>query len=497
MRRSSLICLLIVACQGGGGVGDHCGGNSDCSSSLQCVDSTCVPRCQRAPECGDGYSCTADGLCKPATGQLGDVCESQTDCSAGLACEFDSNTPDAQGHLSKSCVSVYPGAPAAATCAHDNDCRNGTCALGHCVDLCSTTRDCASGTSCTSIPRVEAGQACFSDGCMFQGCLQSHGSLLWTIPVDMPTQTVLLPAPESARELAVTFQVDAADQLVGATALDSPSGVKLIDPKLDYFSNPVRHRPGLGQSVMVIPSSTATEVEAGAYSMTVSSLRPFGTGQPGTATPRVTAVVKLDSSVLLDLHFYFLDLDDHPCASSFGPTLDAAGAQTAPYFQNDFLGMLRTVFAHGGVSLGTATYEDLRDHPDLDGLDVVDAPSLLALGAHDVGINVFFVRTLKPVGLQAFGPNPGPAGLASTAQSGVIIGLDTLCYRSWDDLGRIAAHELARYMGLYDNVDLAGNVDPIDDTDSSSTNLMFYSDDNGTDLTAGQRDVLSRSAVLR
>src|SRR5262252_5711371 len=142
MRRSSLICLLIAACQGSGGIGDHCGGNGDCAGSLQCVDSTCVPRCQRAPECGDGYSCTTDGLCQAATGQLGDVCVSETDCAAGLACELDSNTPDPAGHLHSSCVSVSPGAPAGGECAGDLDCRDGTCALGHCVDLCATTRDC-------------------------------------------------------------------------------------------------------------------------------------------------------------------------------------------------------------------------------------------------------------------------------------------------------------------------------------------------------------------
>jgi hypothetical protein len=213
--------------------------------------------------------------------------------------------------------------------------------------------------------------------------------------------------------------------------------------------------------------------------------------------PRATAVAKLDSSALLDLHFYFLDLDQHPCGSAFGDTLDAQSAQSAAFFQDDFLGMLRTVFAQGGVSLGTMSYEDLRDHPELDGLDVADAASLLALGAHDGGINVFFVRTLRPVGLQAFGPNPGPAGIAGTHASGVIVGVDTLCYRSWTQLARLTAHELARYMGLFDNIELDGHTDPIADSDTSSTNLMFYSELGGTGLSDGQRQILSRSPVLR
>ncbi|MGE5187232.1 MAG: hypothetical protein ACM31C_34525, partial [Acidobacteriota bacterium] len=163
------------------------------------------------------------------------------------------------------------------------------------------------------------------------------------------------------------------------------------------------------------------------------------------------------------------------------------------------LGMLRQVFAHGGITLGTITYEDLADHPDLDGLDIADAPSLLALGTHSDGVNVYFVRTLRPVGLQAYGPNPGPAGLAGTRQSGVIVSLDTLCYLpgQWTDVARLTAHALARYMGLYDNVDLDGHLDPIDDSDTSIDNLMHYSELGGTDLSPGQRDILSRSAVLR
>jgi hypothetical protein len=202
--------------------------------------------------------------------------------------------------------------------------------------------------------------------------------------------------------------------------------------------------------------------------------------------------------VILDLQFYFLNFDDFPCASAFAGSLDATTASTAAFFQNDFLGMMRQVFAHGGIALGTLTYEDLRDHSDLDGLDIADASALLKLGAHVDGINVFFVRSLSPVGLQAYGPNPGPAGLAANAESGVIVALDTLCYRSWAEVARLTSHEVARYMGLYDNIELdATHTDPIGDSDSSSSNLMFYSELGGTDLSTGQRDILERSGVLR
>jgi hypothetical protein len=505
MRCGSLFVVLVVlaGCPGGdGAIGDHCGDRGDCASSLQCVASTCVPKCHRATDCGDGYSCDKDGICHAAIGQLGDACSSEVDCSAGLACELEGSATDGANHLLASCVAENPGSPAGSTCASDGDCRNGTCALGHCIDLCSNTRDCTEGTSCNLIPRVEA------SGLPFAGCLQSTGVLRWTLPVHGPSDTVPLPIPSTARSVAVTFSVEDPNQLVGATLVTAPDGTVVSrwvpsDPTV-YYANPVRHKLELAQSVLAMPSTPDTPLETGMYTLKVESQRLAGV--PGTATPTATAVIKLDASVILDLHFYFLNFDEHPCADKFeNGKLDATTASSASFFQNDFIGMLRSVFAtHGGIALGTLTYEDLRDHPDLDGLDLANVPALLALGTHDVGVNVFFVRSLSPVGPQAYAPTPGPAGLAGTRGSGVVIGLDTLCYRSWQDVARLTAHEIARYMGLYDIVEIDSTDafpkrDPVDDNDGagSNANLMFYSELGGTDLSDKQRDILSRSPVLR
>jgi hypothetical protein len=505
--RSLFVLALLAGCPGGDGmIGDHCSDRGDCTNALQCVDSTCVPKCQRAPDCGDGYSCDADGTCRAATGQLGDACSSEVDCAAGLACEIDGTATDMHGHLAASCVMENAGRPAGDLCVHDGDCRNGTCALGHCIDLCADTRDCGAGTACALIPRVEA------SGAMFAGCLQSHGALRFSLPVHGPTDFVALPIPgpfgsfstEVARAVAVTFAVSDPTQAVGATHVTAPDGTAVVtDQKFGdpvHYADPVRHQLLLGQSVLAMPSSPDTPLLPGVYEISVASQTVNGT--PGSATPSVTAVLKLDSSVILDLHFYFLNFDEHPCLDAFGGQLDAATASTKSFFQSDYLGQLRTVFAHAGVALGTITYEDLRNHPDLDGLNAANASALFALGSHAVGINVFFVRTLSPVGLQALAPTPGPAGLAGTPGSGIVIGADTLCYRSWPEVARLTAHELARYMGLYDNVeiddsDAAPRRDPIRDSDTSNANLMYYSELGGTDLSPGQRDILARSPVLR
>ena len=497
MRHGSLLLFVLLAgCPGGdGGLGDRCSDTGDCGPSLQCVAGACGPLCVRAPDCGEGYACTQAGACVAATGEVGDACSSEVDCSAGLSCELGADT-DAAGNLVASCTAGSAGHPSGAACVRDSDCHNNLCALGRCIDLCNSTIDCGLGTSCASIPRVEA------DGALFQGCLQSEGVVAWNIPISAPAQTVTLPIPDSAQSVAVTLAVDDPNEEVAVIGLMAPDGTTLIDGS--PYSDPVRFIPQLGQATLAMPSSPDIPLVAGDYAMTVSSLRPpYGESgsnvDVGNATPSVTAVIKVDASVILDLHFYFLNFDDFPCAqTAFGAsTFEASDAQSAAFFQSEFLGELRSTFTSGGVALGELDYTDLRDHPDLDGLDVSDASELLALGSNADGVNVFFVRSLSPAGLQAFGPNPGPAGLASTAQSGVIIPLDTLCYRSWTDLARVAGHELARYMGLYDNVGIDSQVDPISDSDQSSSNLMFYSELGGTDLSPGQRAILSRSVVLR
>jgi hypothetical protein len=228
-------------------------------------------------------------------------------------------------------------------------------------------------------------------------------------------------------------------------------------------------------------------------------------------------VIRLDTADpstprTLNLHFFFLDLANHPCsAMTDGNTLDRTTALAAPYFQRTYLSGLRTIMFHANISIGTITLEDIVDRPRLDSLDTLeleDVGELLSLGKYADGINVFFVRSLSPAGLQAFGPNPGPAGLAGTERSGIVIGLDTLCYRDWGAMARLTAHEIARYMGLYHNVELETPLHPewrdlIDDGDGPG-NLMYFSElagpdlvPAGTELTPGQGDMLRRSPVLR
>lgn len=496
-----VLALTLIGCAGRAGVGDACDRHSDCGDSLQCVKRVCAVQCERAPDCGDGYSCDDRGFCVVARGQSGDACTSEVDCAPGLSCRIQVESPT---RMLRRCTDQTAGAPAGAACAADADCRNGTCALGHCVDLCRATRDCAAGTSCMQVPHVETEHE------QFGGCLVSNGVLSWPVPSPPPDRPrVVLPVPSGASHASLVLST-AAPRTTGATRVISPldrvvyqrcpgtlgEQCSEAEQRAQFYANDLRHRHEVGMSVLAIPSTSRGALEPGAYRVDVRSFHVDGSVGP---SPALTAVVRLGELLILDLHFHFLDLAEHPCGAAFGTEkLDRLSAQTAAPFRHEYLGTLTSILKNDGkLALGTITYQDIV-RPDLDGLEIASAGALLSLGEHARGINVFFVRNLSPVGIQAFGPNPGPAGLGGTPQSGIIIGLDTLCFRSWEQLARLTAHEIARYMGLYQNVEIGGTLfDGIDDSDGSSSNLMFYSELGGTALSAGQRDILRRSPVLR
>jgi len=572
MRRDLLPALMSFAalgvtlgagdgCRGGAGIGETCGSNDDCDGALQCLNDICEPPCTRAPDCGDGYACR-NGLCVAADLQTGDLCQGESDCAAGLACqirgaEVDTNT----NRLVAYCVQENPnGHPAGKPCGGDNECRNGTCELGHCVDLCNDINDCANGTSCMTIPRVAV------NGALFEGCLPSPGTVSWDIPVISPSAQILLPVPSGSAlgdvsaELVMT--VEDPGQKVGAVSVLDPCGCTrynvpcsflapsdrgictdllaadqfysqdpfsgsvpfgnavasdaasnicgspvICNPNSDPMVNHFRHIPEFGRSVLLIPSIPRRgEIKNGAYQIQVSSFWPDNSH--GSAVPRVTAFVRINggSTLDLDLHFFFLDLDDHPCAAMTGnAALSAGAAAGAAFFQTDYLGELKRVLLRGGIKVNPASYQDIPDHHALDGIDVADLGSLFALGTDATGINVFFVRSLSPLGVEVFGPSPGPAGVARA--SGIAVSLDTLCYRDWPAVARLTAHAIGHYMGLYHTVEppdpVQGPNDPpwqdLDlDTDDSSSNLMYFSQiRDGDVLTVDQTFTLSRSAVLR
>lgn len=145
-----------------------------------------------------------------------------------------------------------------------------------------------------------------------------------------------------------------------------------------------------------------------------------------------------------------------------------------------------------------------------------ELPHLFALsaGARGPAINLFFVRKIYET-LAISGGTPGPLRMHGTGASGIAFSSEAL-----DDaelLGKVIAHEVGHYLGLFHLSEQAGFVlDPLPDTpecrldrDSDgdrllsqdecrgfgADNLMFWAISRGTNITADQQAVL-RSALL-
>jgi hypothetical protein len=495
--------VLTSGCPGANGIGQDCDRPSDCDDGLQCIDHTCVPLCKRHVDCGDGFLCQENGTCVQVVSAINDPCEREVDCGPGQSCQLDSRDTDGDHILGARCGLDRPGAVPGSACTSDDECRNGACAIGRCVDLCLNTSDCPLTQICASLPRIELA----SEDAGFFACLPHTGQLTYQLPVERSSQRLRLPVPGHAISVTLIASVKEPTELIGATSIVSPSGETIYTLPADqeqFYANRLRHRPTPGFSVLMIPNTPALDLEAGAYDIDLASVRP--NGSPG-GVPTVTAIYKLDDAAVLDLHFYFMDLSDDACLAPPGfdaATLDATTAPTSNIF-NGYLTALRLIFARAGILVGEVTYQNLFDEndpfnnrTDLYNLETKNLGALLKLSNQDGGVNVFFVRSIAPAGTQALsGGNPGMPGRAGTDGSGVAIAIDTLCYRDWSSMARITMHELAKHLGLFHNREPDGAADPIPDSDTSSTNLMFYSEFGSTDLSAGQKRILRQSPVLR
>ncbi|HLU67444.1 MAG TPA: hypothetical protein VKZ63_14270 [Kofleriaceae bacterium] len=485
---------LSPGCTGGGAaVGEECTAAGDCMDGLQCLGGLCTPACELHVECGDGYRCD-QGTCALVTSEIGDRCEREIDCGPGQICALDGAGAGGDGPLAGTCQAQPPGLVTGQACEADSDCRSGVCAIGLCTEMCQATADCAPGQTCALIPRLLPDAAP-----IFSGCLPRQGVAVDHVAVASPRTTLRVPVPSTARSFALVARVDSTDQMVGATRVVDPAGRLLFaNPATtdDFYRNPLRYAPGFGISTLLVPNTPDIDLQVGAYEIDVASLLPVG--GTGTAVPEVTLFYKLDTAASLDLHFHFLDLTDHPCAAQFdGGRLDATSAGMSPRFQQ-YVSAIDAMLAPAGLTVGEVTYRDIGGRGDLDAIRREHLGELLALSDQPTGVSVFVVRSVSPVGVQALvGGTPGPPRTPGTAASGIAVGADTLCYRSWDILARITAHALARQMGLYFNRAPDGALDTISDSDDSADNLMFFSEFGGTSLSEGQRDVLRRYPGLR
>lgn len=485
--------LAAAACTGGGaGVGERCTSTSECASGLQCLDGQCLPRCLHHIECGDGYTCEA-GLCKEAEGVENDSCDSELDCGPGLTCRLRQTLSSPPGICQRHTTAGVPGAG----CDSDIDCRGGACLVGHCLDLCADASECPPRWTCAAIPRVTDDDLTLRGN--FNACLPSSGTLTYEIELDPTVQqpTVYIAVPTSAVAMSVVMEVGDPFQRIGATRVWDPAGDPIYDLPLDreaYFRNRLRHEPAAGVSAFKIPSRPDEPLQAGAYRMSLGVFADGG-GEP-SFDRRLRVVQKLGLGAALDLHFYFTDLEGHPCADALGTVIDAETAQASTAFQTQFVSELRTILSRA-FATGATTYDDVSGHDDLSGLLRARAGELFELNTYHQGVAIFFVRSIAPAGLNiVVGGTPG-VPIPETRGSGVAVSLESMCYRDWRTLARQTAHAVARELGLFRNVEPDSGADPIEDSPATIDNLMHFSEFGGTTLTPGQVDMLRASPAVQ
>ena len=500
-----IMMAIVVGCNERAQTGQRCEQADDCASGLQCHDRICQPQCETHITCGDGHVCDS-GQCFVVESAVGDECRSERACGLGQSCaRTDAVDPD--GYVIGACAAEQRGAVIGSTCENHSDCVTGTCFFqSYCTELCAQDSDCAPGLQCVTMHNVVPDSNGTNQA--YRGCLPAQGVLKTKLRANAAAKTAWVPVPSHAQSFAMVAQVADPSQTVGATRLVAPSGEQLYTIPYtddDYYSNTIRHRPNRGISTLLMPNTPSVTLETGIYRLDVSTFT--STGRPGTRSPDITIVMSLgpqpaDDTTKLSLSFHFMDLTDHPCRDEAGD-LNAHTAQTSAGFAT-YLAKLQQIFAQANISIVEPRYRDMGpDFSQYDGITKARLPELLKTSVEPNTLHVFIVRSISPAGIAALGGGtPGPPGIPGTAASGIVVSLDTLCYRSWPDLARISAHQIASYMGLYRNREPEdgegfSHRDPIEDSGDNEQNLMFYSDRGGLQLSPGQIQVLRGFAALQ
>lgn len=199
--------------------------------------------------------------------------------------------------------------------------------------------------------------------------------------------------------------------------------------------------------------------------------------------------------------------------------LTAASAPDDALLQ-DALSVIGDTYAQAAIDVGPIAYLDAGIEHQVVELEENECsggglPSLLQTGAAPTpGLDLFVVEAFRcaiastevgdSIGGLA-GALPGPAYVQGSTHAGVAIATQ-FAAGSGTRLGRVAAHEMAHFLGLYhtreSNVFGADPVfdeieDTLEDAESVRDNLMFFAVDESTALTPDQSAVLRSHPLVR
>ncbi len=468
---------------------------------------------------------------------FGQLCTSDDDCEGGR-CVADPDQPSVDLEaLPLMCGCETEGREVGQSCQKPEDCASGICLLANtCSCPCRDDHQCASKQRCspvyaqTSETTLQPLRGCVSIADLPHGVeissqvyenfftASSSGDPIDLPPVDSTTLFVFEHLAADAWPAMMTRC--RAPICIDQLATNDIDPVTLFDA--DLFSSKWEN----AQESPLNPVGSGTLLAANqSHPVTVmlpngprSRLSDFGfrallvAETPGDL--RLTELSGVSHGSRLDLNVFYVGGLDPALTEERGP----------PFLQ-EALNVFESIYSQAEIEIGDVQQFEvvggLRERFETIELRygiLEELPHLFALsaGARNPGINLFFVREIYET-LAISGGTPGPPGMQGTGASGIAFSIDKL-----DDpelLGKVIAHEIGHYLGLFHTSEQTGFVlDPLPDTpecrldrdsdgdgmlsleecqDSGADNLMFWAISSGTEITADQKAVLRSALILR
>jgi len=453
MPVTRLLCVaaLALAACGDDAQDTPCLTDADCTLPAMCaIDG----RCAAPSPAVDGKPCAhpdhcESGLCYD-TGKGGicaTVCEEPAGCKVGQVClavRGQTLPVPAEGGKPAPELRLLCQGQGAGTlhlgeaCTGDAECGSGLCQSDRCSQVCKS--GCPGRMACEQTT-ISAGGASLKTGVCRRAKLLD---ILELGAVDIPATGLASPLTFTIEAGVESFllMADDKDNLhLAITKLEGPDGAVLVN-RADHATELMRAFEYTGTATTQVPGTDNPKgaVKPGIYKLW---LQTMATDQQTAVAGKVERVAVLmrnsaQKGGLLDLDLHFAP----------GTGLTAAAAPTDPFVQGTLTQLQALYSRMAGVGLGQVRYYDLPATADVikEWADVIKVRVDHAKpGPNNLTASVFLVHDIQ-LGYKALaGGIPGVPGLTGRPISGVVSELQPDAGK----MGRLLAHELLHFLGLY------------------------------------------------